>query len=281
MLRSRGSSRSEVRLTAVSLTAPPPNARATVLDFQRRTLELVADAVVPIDEGWVVRTPSLPAVWTLNHVLDTTAVTYRQAHALCQKHLPDAGFEQLFVEHEATGAGLAETFRGHGWEVDTEVHMALARPPDRESQADAIIEPGVEDTLSLMARWMREDDTLHLTEAGVRQLVESNRVTWGVRNATRLGVRGAAGELVAITMLYSDGVVAQVEDVYTVPEARGRGHARRLVSAAAELARARGHELTFIVADDNDWPKQLYAKLGFEPVARTWLFHREPGTGVA
>jgi hypothetical protein len=48
-----------------------------------------------------------------------------------------------------------------------------------------------------------------------------------------------------------------------------------MVSAAAVAARRAGHRLTFIVADDNDWPKQLYAKLGFGPVGRTWLLHRD------
>jgi hypothetical protein len=34
-----------------------------------------------------------------------------------------------------------------------------------------------------------------------------------VRAATNLGIRNEAGELVAMTKLYSDGVTAQVEDV--------------------------------------------------------------------
>ena len=53
--------------------------------------------------------------------------------------------------------------------------------------------------------------------------------------------------------------------------------ARALVTRAVSLAREAGHELTFIVADDNDWPKQLYARIGFEPVGYAWLFHREVG----
>ena len=69
-------------------------------------------------------------------------------------------------------------------------------------------------------------------------------------------------------MLYSDGTVAQVEDVYTVPEERSRGYARRLVTKAAEVARADGHELVFIVADADDWPQRLYRQIGFEPIGR-------------
>ena len=42
-----------------------------------------------------------------------------------------------------------------------------------------------------------------------------------------LGVRSGDGRLVAITKLRSDGLTAQVEDVYAAPEARGRGFAAR------------------------------------------------------
>ena len=38
-----------------------------------------------------------------------------------------------------------------------------------------------------------------------------------------------------------------------------------------EVARRRGCDLVFLVADEQDWPKTLYEKLGFEPV--TTLHH--------
>jgi hypothetical protein len=31
----------------------------------------------------------------------------------------------------------------------------------------------------------------------------------------------------------------------------------------------------FIVADDDGWPKQLYARLGFDPIGRMGMFHRD------
>jgi ribosomal protein S18 acetylase RimI-like enzyme len=104
--------------------------------------------------------------------------------------------------------------------------------------------------------------------------MDANRLTWRGRNARRLGIRGPDGGLAAISMLFSDGRTAQVEDVYAIPEVRGRGYGRALVTRAIELANQGGHELTFIVADDNGWPKQLYRKLGFEPAGRSWVFHR-------
>jgi hypothetical protein len=32
----------------------------------------------------------------------------------------------------------------------------------------------------------------------------------------------------------------------------------------------------FLIADDDDWPKELYAKLGFDPLCRYWQFRRPP-----
>ena len=72
-----------------------------------------------------------------------------------------------------------------------------------------------------------------------------------------------------------DGATAQVEDVYTVPSWRNRGCARRLITRAIVLAQDAGHELVFIEADDNGWPKQLYSRLGFDPIGRIGVFHRD------
>jgi ribosomal protein S18 acetylase RimI-like enzyme len=245
-----------------------------VLEFVRRTNELLPSQVHQIDEGWVVRSPAWPAVWMLNHVRLTTEVTYEHAVELCRQHLSDADFDQVYIDHQDSGPALAERFRQEGWEVDVELNSVLAAEPDRQVDTGAVIEPSEDEALALMERWIDEDETLALTRDGLAQLVEANRLTWRVRNARRLGVRGPDGRLAAITMLFSDGPIAQVEDVYVIPEARGRGHGRAVVSRGIELAREGGHELTFIVADDNDWPKQLYRKLGFEPVGRSWLLHR-------
>jgi GNAT superfamily N-acetyltransferase len=248
----------------------------TVLDFQLQTVKLVAAEVREIDEGWVIRTPSLPDVWWLNGLRIRRPISYEHAEALCRRYLP-AAFDQLFLEEEAGDERLAREFRARGWDVDVDVHSVLVRDPDRPPPSVTVVEPGMEETLDLMERWLAEDVTLHLTAAGLEQLVESMRLVWLARRGLRLGVRDHNGRLVAMTHLFSDGRVAQVEDVYAVPEARGRGYGRALVTRAASAAREGGHELTFIVADDNAWPKQLYAKVGFEPVGRSWHLHRSLG----
>src|SRR5207249_2284686 len=82
------------------------------------------------------------------------------------------------------------------------------------------------------------------------------------------------GAPVASCELYSDGRVAQVESVGTLSEHRGKGHASAVVARAVETARAEGHELVFLLADEDDWPKELYGKLGFRTVGRIFDFIR-------
>jgi GNAT superfamily N-acetyltransferase len=211
----------------------------------------------------------------LNHVHVITEVTYEHATELCHRYLSDANFDHLYVDHQDSGPALVQRFRQEGWKVDVELNSVLNGESDRRVDTAAVIEADEDEALALMKRWIAEDKTLKLTPQDLVHLVEANRLTWRTRGARRLGVRGSDGKLAAITMLFSDGQIAQLEDVYAIPAARGQGYGRLLVSRGIELAREGGHELTFIVADDNDWPKQLYRKLGFEPVGRTWLFHRD------
>ena len=93
---------------------------------------------------------------------------------------------------------------------------------------------------------------------------------------TRFVVADLDGSPAAYATLYSDGTVAQVEDVSTQPRARGHGLARAVVQHAVDLARAEGHELIFLVADADDWPRELYARLGFDPVGHCWALVRPP-----
>jgi GNAT superfamily N-acetyltransferase len=259
------------------MTEPVDGAFARALDFQRGTLELIAAEVTPIERGWLVRQPSLPMVWSVNQVQVAEPIDYAEALALAEEHLAELPYRHIVVDHEASGEGLEELFRAAGWRVDREVTMALTGEPDREVDTARVIEPSEQGALALMRRWTSEGPELKLKGEPLRQVVESSRLSWLARRATRLGVIGRDGALAAITMLYSDGTVAQVEDVYTIPGERRQGYARTTVTHAASLAVRAGHQLTFIIADDNDWPMQLYGRIGFEPVGRAWSFHRDIG----
>ena len=104
-------------------------------------------------------------------------------------------------------------------------------------------------------------------EEVVQQILEHRRLV-AEALPTRYFAVEAAGELVAHAELYSLGGVGQVENVVTLDEYRNRGFARALVLRAAAASRETGNDLTFLVADADGWPQQLYEKLGFETVAR-------------
>jgi GNAT superfamily N-acetyltransferase len=244
------------------------------LEFQRATLSLMAERVEPIDQGWLVRDSSLPLVWDANHVRITRPVTFAEALELAQAHLGDLPRRQLVIEDESTGWTLERRFAEDGWKVERQVVMQLLGRLDREAGDGVVIEPGEEPVLGLTRRWIGEGDNNEATPAGIDQVVEFARRVARARDARLLGVAGESGGLAAITTLCSDGAVAQLDAVYTVPEERNRGHARALVTRAAYIGRKGGHDPVFIVADDNDWPKQLYARIGFISIGWTWTIHR-------
>ncbi len=257
-------------LSGRSAALPAVDSTARVLAFLRANIEKVADEVRPIDAGWVVRSPSLPAVWVINHVRAALPLAFAPLVNLADEQLADSRYVQITVENQHAGPDLERTFRDAGWKTDRELLMVLTAAPDRKADTFVVTDAGEDEVLELMTRWYAEDE---LARHALDQLVEYSRRESRACRDRLLGVRSSDGQLVATTKLRGDGRTAQVEDVYTVPEARGRGYARALVSRAGELARAGGHDLIFIMADDDDWPKELYARIGFRPLARLWQFH--------
>ena len=57
----------------------------------------------------------------------------------------------------------------------------------------------------------------------------------------------------------------------TLERFRGRGLAKSVVARALEESQ-HAHEFTFLVASADDWPKELYRKLGFETAGSIWDF---------
>lgn len=242
------------------------------LAFMRAGMAATADSFRSIDAGIVVSTPSLPAVWAANQVRVADALTFEELIDLADREMAECDYRQVAVENQAAGPGLEQAFRTAGWKVERDVLMVLAGSSDRPGDASVVVDAGEEEVLELMRRWYEDGEP---TPAEVDQLADYGRRETRALGDRLLGVRSGDGRVVAITKLRSDGRTAQVEDVYTVPEARGRGFARALISRAVELARDGGQDMTFIVADDAGWPKLLYERLGFRIVGRLWQFHRD------
>jgi ribosomal protein S18 acetylase RimI-like enzyme len=183
------------------------------------------------------------------------------------------GHRRVNVRSEEQRERLEPEFVALGWKPEHFVLMVQRREPDRpaESEVREIGEP----TLSpLWAEAIRtqphgKDETL------VEQIVEHRRDV-GRAVPTQYFVAEVGGRLVAHAELYSEDGVGQVENVFTLPDYRGRGLARSLVLRGVAESQAAGNELTFLVADADDWPQRLYEKLGFETVGRYPRFLKAP-----
>lgn len=238
--------------------------------FDALLVEL-AGATTPVPGGLALRTEELPLVWSLNQVRIREPLELGQLLDIVEEHQAHQPYRHVNVRPGALDPASEEVLRAAGWRIEHEVVMVLrSRVPDG---ADArVTELSEDQALELMARWLQEErgDT---TEEGLDQVLEYNRREGRRFDERRLGVLDESGQPASVTKLRVDEGLAWVEDVYTVPSARRRGHARVLVGHAVDLALAGGCELVTIVADADDWPQHLYARIGFRPIGLAATFH--------
>lgn len=83
-----------------------------------------------------------------------------------------------------------------------------------------------------------------------------------------------SGAPIAYAQLEREGAAAEITQVYVLPEYRGAGRGTAMTRAAIEAAG--DVEDLWIVADDDDRAKKLYARLGFRPVWTTMELTRPP-----
>jgi GNAT superfamily N-acetyltransferase len=241
------------------------------------SVRALADEVRTVPGGWAVRTRDLPAVWTLNQVHLEAPTTAAAAVALADEHQKDLPYRYIVVDDEASGRQRAGELGNDTWTSDREVLMVLAtdpRPPVAQPpssvQRDIVVLDEAQAT-ALMRRWVLEAHA-DIAPNELEEVLEYHRREGRLWNERCFGYIGEDGTPANMAKLRSDGRVASVEDVYTRPEERRRGLARAVVTFVAGLARAERPEFTFLLADDDDWPKQLYARIGFAPVGMRWTF---------
>jgi GNAT superfamily N-acetyltransferase len=244
---------------------------ARALAFARRQLRGAAERAMPHPLGEAFVDTRLPRAHVLNSLhVDTDADPDQLVAALDELY---AGYahRRADVEVDSVGARLGPELQRRGWRVERNVVMALRRPRDRAGDRSLAREVDAATHRAADAATVREEP-YGRDEEVVRQLVDMRTRFAAAVPATRWFVGTADGVDAAVTTLFSDGAVAQVEDVITLREYRRRGLARAALTLALDAAADMGPELVFIIADDDDWPKDLYGRLGFDPVGHVWGF---------
>lgn len=183
---------------------------------------------------------------------------------------------KIHVDDDDHGQRLAMGFLDLGWSAEHLVTMTWVREPEPRPPVP-VREVGFAQARPLLEEVLRREPYGGDDEV-VRELAEFRGVLERAVGATFF-VAQVEGGLGSVCELYVDGGVAQVESVDTLEEFRGRGLASAVVLAAASTARRRGADLVFLRADDRDWPKDLYRRLGYEPSSYSWEFTRSPAAG--
>jgi ribosomal protein S18 acetylase RimI-like enzyme len=234
-------------------------------DFMTRG-DMAGSCIEPFRFGTAVFTPDLPLRYDSNYLLVETLPDDASATELveeAERVQGAAGLEHrlLFFRNAVLGERFAPELVALGWRCDRHVLMAQHRQP--EPTVDTRVVSEVTEAALRDAREHQIRSYPWGTPEVAQQLLDAKR---RIPIDARFFAVISDGAVASFGDLYIDGDIAQVEDVATVPELRGRGYASAVVLRAVEEARAAGAELVFLVADAEDWPKELYRRLGFDEI---------------
>jgi GNAT superfamily N-acetyltransferase len=242
--------------------------------FLRETDEKICDELRPTRHGLAMITPSLPLVWQLNAI----RVDDPDAHPAALVDEADALFgelshRKLVSQDDALGARIAPALAAMGWNPVKLLVMVWRHPPDRPAEPGLGGEVSRELGAAMLAAFRREQPFGWQAEA-IRQLAAMDD-RYGRALAAR-DFAAPADDPGCSCRLYSDGSLAQVDEVGTLEALRGRGYARAAVLAAVDAALAEGCDPIFLLTDASDWPQELYRRLGFDEVGAVYEFMKLP-----
>ena len=252
---------------------------ARAVAFERSAHAEVCGRVERLRDGFAFLDDSLPLVYYANLLWITATDRGLRADELvadAERLLAPYEHRWIVVEHEPLWRALEYDFLAAGWGLETVVYMSHRRPPDRLGDLAAAREVDRADILPAEQRYLATQPWAAKPDS-VRQVIEHHRRI-GELLGERCFAAFAGGGVCAFAKLRARDRVAQIEDVAVLQEHRGGGLGRLVTSAALAAAVALEPELLFIVADDADWPQELYGRLGFEPVGRLRAYHRLPPT---
>jgi len=238
-----------------------------------------AQEVLPWSRGLALFNPEFPKVYMLNFLrvegshddldFDELIAEADELHARAGHSHRD-----VVIEDSRLGAVLAPAFRKAGWEVSTLLVMAYRGERELPETGRNVRELTSDELRAMRAHSLAFGPSSRDPEM-IRQLIAKDALLARAGGARFFGAV-VEGQTVCSADLYSDGATAQIESVLTLQSHRRRGLGRAVVSEAIRAAVASGHDFIFLVADDEDWPKELYARMGFEPLGRCYDFLKSP-----
>jgi len=245
------------------------------LDFMSRVENSCAERIEPFEWGAALFLDSLPKVHDFNFLRVEGApadLVFDELIREAERLQGEAGLShrKIVIEDDAVGRALAPLFRTRGWDAMSLQIMVYRGERKRVEAGDVVRELTSSEVRAL---WSASWATTRVGEdpEQLAQRLAVDTVLAKEANALFFGVV-IEGLAVSSADLYSDGSIAQIESVLTLEAYRRRGFGGAVVLHALAHALDTGHELVFLVADIGDWPKEMYARMGFDPVGRYWDF---------
>ena len=237
--------------------------------FEELMRDRCVERVVETPFGPALFNDTHPTIWFVN-VLRADSPGEATAEVLAA----EANRVQAELRHRRVilpvgSKDLVEGFRELGWDPDQFLFMAYrggAEPADTARTEEVRPEQIRPLREAIIREWQKDAD-----DKTVSDILAADTLQVGAVDPRIFGIV-EDGVVVSSAQLYSNGSTAQIEEVATLPGYRGRGYAKALVTRAVEEAVAGNHEFIFLVADGDAWPKELYARLGFEELGSRFAF---------
>lgn len=256
--------------------------RDQLLEFELALDRRASEKVVEYEWGRAFLSPSLPLAWDANWALvERAGMTPAEVVAAADEALAGYGHRAMAIRDEAEGERLASEIGAiPGWEAEKNLYMLWHGGEGNLEPDSEVLETPLSGCEELRRRLIREEFSpdLDRLEETADQLLEMGRRT-SAAGGDRWFVAPPGQPASACCLLSGEGI-GQVEDVGTLPSARGHGLAQAVIKAAIAASRQAGHRHTFIVADADDWPRLLYGKLGFEVCGVLHVLRKAPTAGI-
>jgi GNAT superfamily N-acetyltransferase len=227
----------------------------------------VCDVLTPWAQGTILRATRYPNYFAYNlvRVERDPRMSVEELVSFADDALAGFAHRRIEVEDIAAAEVLRAGLEAKGWKTMRLQWMRhqVAPPSGPKVPVEEVSYDAVND---LRVAWHHEEDSSDQSAGEFHQQARDVALRRGVQV---LAVR-SAGEPVAFAQLARNGREAEITEVYVDRRHRGAGLGTALTRAAIEAA-GDVRDL-WICADDEDRPKELYARLGFRPGWTTMEF---------
>jgi GNAT superfamily N-acetyltransferase len=234
-----------------------------------------------------VRSVDTPHIYDANHAANVRARTPHEIDELLaalDREFQHSGHRRFDVDYRTPPEFVARLALEGGYDRDDALVMLL----EGELQGSATpcdIRPLLTDA-DWETYWelMLQDWNEHQTRRKRRVSEAIARQMWCAKKRKQPPVQywlAYEGERAVAYFNSWEGVdgVGQVEDLFTHPQYRKRGIATALLHHCVAQSRAKGAGPVVIVADPTDTPKNIYARMGWRPVALVNHLIKQVGVG--